>query len=107
LENRPNRYDQEGEEEDIIIQREKRRSNRKQTCSIFNMTVHTSQIEGVGSNLSKDGAYFVTCDEIPVELVILGEHEKRSVHGRIVRIDRISEGSQGMAIRFDARLLDI
>lgn len=90
-----------------FIEREKRSTNRKNTCSEFVLTIDGAQIEGAGSNISPTGAYFVTCDEIPVELVIRGKHEERTVAARIVRIDRISKGSRGMALRFETRLKDI
>lgn len=94
-------------DEKILIEREKRRSPRKVTCSRFEMNTELAVIEGTGSNISQEGAYFVTCDEVPVEVKIRGEHGERRVRAKIVRIDRISEGSLGVAVRFETRLLDI
>jgi hypothetical protein len=100
-------YDPDSELRNTFIEREKRSSNRKNTCSEFVLTIDGAQIEGAGSNISQTGAYMVTCDEIPVELVIRGKHEERTVSARIVRIDKISEGSRGVALRFETRLKDI
>ena len=89
----------------IAIEREKRHSSRKTSRSAFVMTVNPIEIEGVGSNISQTGAYFVTCDEIPVELVIKDGQGERKIPGKIVRIDTVIEGSHGVAVHFDTRQL--
>jgi hypothetical protein len=97
----------EGFDERTLIEREKRNSSRTTSRSTFSMTVNPGQIEGVGSNISQTGAYFVTCDEISVELLIRDDFGERIVPGRIVRIETVSEGSNGVAIQFETRLLDV
>ena len=91
-------------DETVFIQQEKRRSRRKLTRASFTMSLSEGQIEGVGSNISSVGAYFVTCDEITVQLEIRGEAGERKVFGKIKRIEDISDGTRGIAIEFDTRL---
>ena len=97
----------ESQDERTLIEREKRHSSRKSSRSTFSMMVQDCQIDGVGSNISQTGAYFVTCDDISVELIIRDGHGERKVPGKIVRIETVSEGSSGVAIRFETRLLDV
>lgn len=101
-----NQQDPFNEEERLIVEKEKRSSARKPTCSYFTLSIDKAAIEGAGSNISQTGAYFVTCDEIPVELVIRCKDKEKKVGGWIKRIDQISEGSKGVAIQFDRRLTD-
>ena len=70
------------------------------------MTLNLAEVTGVGTNVSQTGAYFVTGDEIPVELTLEKKGRQKVVYGKIVRLEQISEGSQGVAIEFDTRLLD-
>lgn len=93
--------------DNTLIQREKRSSTRKQTCSQFSLTIDAAQLEGAGSNISQTGAYFVTCDEIPVQVKIKCGEKVHNVYARIVRIDSVSKGSQGIALEFETRILDV
>ncbi|MHC4944658.1 MAG: PilZ domain-containing protein [Planctomycetota bacterium] len=101
-----NKMDGERAGERNLIEKEKRSAARKATCSRFVVNIDSATIEGAGSNISQTGAYFVTCDEIPVEVVIEDEGREHRVQGRITRIDTVSKGSQGVAIQFERRLLE-
>jgi hypothetical protein len=94
-------------DEATFIKKEKRSTQRQPTRAQFCMKVNIDSMEGVGSNISQTGAYFITCDEIPVELTIEGKHKSIDAVGQIVRVDRISEGSIGIAIKFDTRIFDV
>lgn len=91
-------------DEATFIKQEKRRSSRKPTRAVFFMSLNESRIEGVGSNISREGAYFITCDEIPVELEIQEDEGERKVFGKIKRIEYISDGTKGIAVQFDNKL---
>lgn len=93
-------------DEGVYIEKEKRGYNRKPTRASFTMVMEPHQVDGIGNNISQKGAYFVTCDNIPVELIIKGANGSRSVYGNIVRIDRVSESSMGVAVEFESRILD-
>ena len=94
-----------GIDEATFIKREKRGHLRKPIRSFITALLTPVRIEGIGSNLSETGAYFVTCDDIPVEIMIQEGNKERKIYGKIVRIDSISEGSHGVAIEFDTRQL--
>ena len=91
-------------DEQVLIAREKRSTSRQPSRARFKVKVDESLMEGMGTNISQTGAYFVTCDEVMVELKIEGVHGRRDVPARIVRMDRISESSFGIAVRFDHRI---
>jgi len=93
-------------DENAFIQREKRKSHRQNTRAYFSMSINSSMLEGLGANISESGGYFVTCDEIPVDLKIKSRNKEKQVFAKIVRIDRISEGSLGIALQFESRMLD-
>jgi hypothetical protein len=103
----PNPMDSDRTGDRTMIEKEKRSSVRKTTCCRFVVTIDSATIEGAGSNISQTGAYFVTCDEIPANIVIQEDGREREIQGRIMRIDTVSKGSQGIAIQFDRRLLDV
>jgi hypothetical protein len=92
--------------QNVLIQREKRKSPRNPVHTTFSLSIQATQVGGMGSDMSQKGAYFVTSDDIPVELTIEREGEERTVTGKIVRMDPVSEGTQGIAIQFDTRVLD-
>ncbi len=89
-----------------IIQSEKRRALRKSDCSEFKLDIDSASIGGFGSDISRTGAYIVTCDEISIAITIKASNREQKVSGRIVRIDSISKGSHGVAIQFDTPLKD-
>jgi hypothetical protein len=61
---------------------------------------------GGGQNVSRSGAYFVTSDEIPVEVSFSANGKETQVAGRIIRIDSVSPGTFGIAVEFGQRLPD-
>jgi PilZ domain-containing protein len=82
-----------------------RRGNvRATTHAVFTVRMGEAQLMGGGQNLSRSGAYFVTSDEIPIEICFVANGKETQTGGKIVRIDTVSPGTYGIAIEFGQRL---
>ena len=82
-----------------------RRGNVRQTThAVFTVRMSEAQLMGGGQNVSRSGAYFITSDEIPVEISFSSNGKETQVAGRIVRIDSVSPGTFGIAVEFGQRL---
>lgn len=83
---------------------ERRGNVRQTTHAVFTVRTTDAQLMGGGQNVSRTGAYFVTSDEIPVEVRFVANGKETQVAGKIVRIDSVSPGTFGIAIEFGQRL---
>lgn len=83
---------------------ERRGNVRETTHSVFTVRMTEAQLMGGGQNVSRSGAYFVTSDEIPIEIRFVANGRETQAAGRIVRIDTVSPGTYGVAIEFGQRL---
>ena len=82
-----------------------RRGNVRQTThAVFTARLSAIQLLGGGRDISRSGAYFMTSDEIPVEVTFNVNGQDTTVGARIVRIDAVSPGTFGVAVHFDQRL---
>jgi len=83
---------------------ERRGNVRHKTHAVFTARINASHLLGGGRDISRGGAYFVTSDEIPVELTFSVKDKETGVTGRIVRIESIHPGTWGIAVEFDSRI---
>jgi len=84
-----------------------RRGNVRQTThAVFTVRMTEAQIMGGGQNVSRSGAYFVTSDEIPVEISFSANGKETHVTSRIIRIDSVSPDTFGIAVKFGQHLPD-
>jgi hypothetical protein len=83
---------------------ERRGNVRQTTHAVFTVRMTDAQLMGGGQNVSRSGAYFVTSDEIPVEVRFVANGKETEVSGKIARIDSVSPGTFGIAIEFGQRL---
>jgi hypothetical protein len=107
LDNDPEKEKEPGKDENIFIQREKRGAQRKPIRASFSMTIEGARVEGMGKDVSQTGAYFITGEDIPVEVTIKSDNGEQTVMGKIVRIDQIGTAAQGIAVQFDTRITDM
>jgi hypothetical protein len=77
----------------------RRRAERQDIEAAVSLRLPEIELEGGSANLSKTGIYFVTGDELCVEVWIQGEDQPR--RGRIVRVGQLREGELGVAVRLD------
>ncbi len=56
---------------------------------------------GAGRDVSENGAYFITGDEIKAEVSYEVKGKEVTVPATVSRIERVSAGTMGVAVRFD------
>jgi len=87
--------------EERVDRRERRGNPRRPFTAVFSVRFAEASFLGAGRDLSEDGAYLVTSDELKVDVTFeLDGHETR-VPARLVRVDPVAHGSLGIALRFD------
>ena len=84
-----------------------RRGNvRRTTHAVFTARLEPSQVMGGGRDISRSGAYFVTSDEVKLELSFHASGRELRISARVIRMESISPGTLGIAVQFDRRLHD-
>ena len=80
---------------------DQRRSDRKALEAPVSIRLETSTLSGQTDNISRAGLLFFTDEPIRVTLEVVEASGKRTFHGRLIRLQRMSEASTGLAIEFD------
>lgn len=83
---------------------ERRGNSRRATHAIFNARLEPSQVMGGGRDVSRGGAYFVTSDDIRLEVTFSAGGREVRAPARVVRMEQLSPGTLGIAVQFDRRL---
>lgn len=79
---------------------ENRRSERVDLSERVTIELPAATLTGTGDNISEQGVFFRADASIPVR-VRIGDSET-VVHGELVRVENIGDGSIGIAVRFAA-----
>ena len=81
-----------------------RRGNpRRSTVAVFTLRFSEESLMGAGRDVSDNGAYFITGDDIQTEVSYEVKGKEVTVPATVVRIERISAGTMGVAVRFDRK----
>jgi len=99
----PERPDNEAEK---ALQSDRRGNPRRPTIAVFTMRFPESSLMGAGKDVSTGGAYFVTSDDVRVEVCFERGGKEKKVGARLIRMDRITSGTLGVAVEFDRALKD-
>ena len=83
---------------------ERRGNPRRSFTAVFSLRFSEDTCLGAGRDLSGNGAYVVTSDELAVDVTFEMDGKETRVPARVVRVDPIAHGSLGIAIRFDKRV---
>ena len=81
---------------------DQRRTNRRALEARVDMRIETSALTGQSDNISRAGLLFYSEQPIRVAVEVAEENGSRTYHGRLIRLQRISDSSTGLAIEFDA-----
>lgn len=81
---------------------DQRRSNRKDLEAPVTMHLETQQLAGLTDNISKAGLLFFTDEPVRVTVEVSDAAGTRTLHGRLIRLQRMSETATGLAVEFDA-----
>ncbi len=80
---------------------DRRRGNRDQAEGRVEITLQTTQMEGLADNISKSGILFFTEGDLRVQVEIEEKGEKKILEGQLVRCERIQGDRRGWAVEFD------
>lgn len=80
---------------------DQRRTDRKALEAPVAIRLETSTLSGQTDNISRAGLLFFTDEPIRVTLEVVEPSGKRTYRGRLIRLQRMSEASTGLAIEFD------
>ena len=65
------------------------------------MRLETSSLIGQGDNISRAGLLFYSDEPLRVTVEVEQNGQARTFHGRLIRLQRISDANTGLAIEFD------
>jgi hypothetical protein len=80
---------------------DQRRTRRKSLESTVTMRLETDSLVGQGDNISLAGLLFYSDQPLRVAVEVEQGGTSRTYHGRLIRLQRISDSSTGLAVEFD------
>ncbi len=80
---------------------DQRRTNRKAHEAPVTLSIETHALEGTSDNLSRAGLLLYSEQPIRVTVEVAEASGKRTYKGRLIRLQRISDASIGLAVEFD------
>jgi hypothetical protein len=81
---------------------DQRRTNRKALEAQVSMRLETDHVVGQSDNISRAGILFYSDQPIRVTIEVAEPSGLRTYHGRLIRLQRISDTNTGLAVEFDA-----
>ncbi len=83
---------------------ERRGNVRRPIHAIFTARIEPTQLMGGGRDVSRGGAYFVTSDDLKLEVTFQSGGREVRAPAHVIRIEQISAGTLGIAVQFERRL---
>lgn len=83
---------------------ERRGNTRAPTHAVFTARLESSQVMGGGRDVSRTGAYFITSDEIRLDVTFSANGREVRAPAKVIRMESISPGTLGVAVQFERRL---
>lgn len=80
---------------------DQRRTDRTSLEAAVTMHLETSTLAGLSDNISRAGLLFFTGEPVRVRVEVHDPAGSRSYSGRLIRLQRMSESSTGLAVEFD------
>lgn len=81
---------------------DQRRNQRRTLEAPVRMQLETTCLSGVSENVSRAGLLFFSEEPLRVTVEVEEAGGRRTYHGRLIRVQRMSESSTGLAVEFDA-----
>lgn len=85
---------------------ERRGNVRRPTHAVFTARFDHVSVMGGGRDISRSGAYFITSDELPLEVSFTLDGREVRVPAKVMRMEQLSPDTLGIAVQFDRRLRD-
>jgi len=86
---------------DSVGTTDQRRTDRKALEAGVTMHVETSVLLGQSDNVSRAGILFYSDQPVRVTIELADPSGPRRYHGKLIRLQRMSESSTGLAVEFD------
>lgn len=80
---------------------DQRRMDRKVLEAEVTLRLETSALKGQSDNISRAGILFYSDQPIRVSIEVQEANGPRTYQGRLIRLQRISDSSTGLAVEFD------
>ena len=80
---------------------DQRRTNRRALEAAVTMRLQTDALHGESDNISRAGLLFYSDQPVRVTVEVMEPSGPRTYHGRLIRLQRISEANTGLAVEFD------
>lgn len=80
---------------------DQRRTDRRDLEAPVHMRLETRELVGQSENLSRAGLLFFSDEPLRVSVDVQEAGGVRTYRGRLIRVQRMSESSTGLAIEFD------
>lgn len=90
------------QDRDSVGTTDQRRTDRKAIEAGVTMHLETSVLAGQSDNISRAGILFYSDQPVRVTIELADPSGLRTYHGRLIRLQRMSESSTGLAVEFDA-----
>ena len=88
-------------EHDSVGTQDQRRTNRRALEARVTMRLETSALEGQSDNVSRAGILFYSDQPLLVSIELSDPSGPRTYRGRLIRLQRMSDTSTGLAVEFD------
>ena len=86
---------------DSVGTTDQRRTDRRALEAGVTMRLETSQLVGQSDNISRAGILFYSDQPVRVTIELSDPAGPRTYHGRLIRLQRMSESNTGLAVEFD------
>lgn len=80
---------------------DQRRTNRKAHEAPVTLSIETHALQGLSDNISRAGVLLYSDQPIRVKVEVAEAGGARTYTGRLIRVQRISDASIGLAVEFD------
>jgi hypothetical protein len=80
---------------------DQRHVDRRAIEAPVRMHLETVTLEGLSDNISRAGLLFFSEEGLRVRVEVVEPNGTRSYTGRLIRLQRMSESSTGLAVEFD------
>jgi len=81
---------------------DQRRNDRRALEAPVRLHLETQTLAGVSENVSRAGLLFFSDEPLRVSVEVVEAGGTRTYRGKLIRVQRMSESSTGLAIEFDA-----
>lgn len=86
---------------DSIGTADQRRTSRRSLEAPVALRMETGTLTGVSDNISRAGLLFFSDEPLRVTVEVRENGAMRTYRGRLIRVQRVSESSTGLAVEFD------